>query len=96
MYPEITIKISMRPEGVTISGQPITTVMGEAPEPPSLEELEAIAGMEMGEAPGPPSLEELEAIAGMEVGEAPEPPSLKELEATAEEESGVPKGGRKR
>ncbi len=64
MNPEITINISMAPEGATISKDQTTMGMGEAPGPLPLEESEAMGGMEEGEAPEPVPLEELEVMAG--------------------------------
>ena len=84
MNPEITIKIAMATEGATISQGQVSTpmVMGEVPDPPSLEESGTLAGMEdVVEAPGPPSQEEMEALAGTDMGEVPGPTTLEETEA---------------
>ncbi len=87
MNPEITIKISMMPEGAIVSERQTSLAMGEAEIPalPPQEVFEEVSDVSEA-APSPP--EELEGTSSLEIGEEHAPPPSEELEGITAMETG--------
>ena len=88
-YPEITIGISMTPEGAKVATAPPPSPESEPAQPLSLASLEALPDLGEGPLPAPPSQAGLEALPGA-APETLELPSLPELEAWAAEQDLLP------